>query len=183
MIVMRKSKQAGFTLVELLIVIAIIGIAAGIAVPGIASWMAKVRLRSATSDLMVNLKMVRAEAVKRGQTCAVIFGQSVNGTTYDYIVFVDGDNNLEYAGPPNDTLLNSVLISTNYPGIILAANTFPNNDDGHPAVGFSSRGISRNNVSPNTFGVGTITLRNNPSLRGKQVIMSGTGSVRIEDEP
>ena len=60
-----KSRLKGFTLVELLIGIAIIGILLALAAPNFAVWIQNSKIRTAAESIQNGLQLARAEAVRR----------------------------------------------------------------------------------------------------------------------
>ncbi|HET8744147.1 MAG TPA: GspH/FimT family pseudopilin [Ramlibacter sp.] len=60
-----KARSAGFTLIELMVVVTVAAILAGIAAPSFRELMAAQRVRAATSDLYLALVKARSEAIKR----------------------------------------------------------------------------------------------------------------------
>ena len=61
----RPAVSAGFTLVELMIAIAILGILTAFALPNYSQWIANTRLRTAATGLQNGLMLAKAEAVSR----------------------------------------------------------------------------------------------------------------------
>lgn len=72
-------KTRGFTLVELMITLAVSSILLGIAVPSFQSLIINNRISTQTNDLVAELAMARSEAVKRGAKVSLC--TSSNGTS------------------------------------------------------------------------------------------------------
>lgn len=67
-----NKRQSGFTLVELMLAIAIFGILLAIALPNFSEMIINQRVRSASSDLFATLLYARSEAIKRNATINVV---------------------------------------------------------------------------------------------------------------
>ncbi|MBN9422785.1 MAG: GspH/FimT family pseudopilin [Candidatus Accumulibacter sp.] len=59
------KRTGGFTLVELAVTLAVLGIILGIAVPSFASWLLKLQIRNAAEGMLHGLQLARTEAIKR----------------------------------------------------------------------------------------------------------------------
>ncbi|MEI6336379.1 MAG: GspH/FimT family pseudopilin [Methylococcaceae bacterium] len=68
---MYKQKALGFSLVEAMIVVAIIGILAAIAVPSYQDMIERNRLKQAVESLKSDLQLARTEAIKRSEDVIV----------------------------------------------------------------------------------------------------------------
>lgn len=176
----RHSYENGFSLVELIIVIAIIGIAAAIAIPGFINWLPNYRLKAAVQDIYSNIQLAKLTAVQRNRNCVIVFNQTVAGTGFDYVVFVDTDGNVEFnAGEP----VVAQQLLTAYPGVTFDATqgggdglTFVDNDDGNAAISFRPNAIP----TDNNGGVanGSVFLQNTNG-RTNSVVVNVAGSVSV----
>ena len=81
--IMRND--SGFTLAEVMVVIAIIGICSAIAIPSFIGWLPKYRLNSATSDLLGAMQSARLRALKDNASVVIEFNPGADS----YSVFLD----------------------------------------------------------------------------------------------
>ena len=86
------KRTQGFTLIELLVIIIILGVLAAIAIPGFSVWLPNYRLKHAARDMFSNFQLAKLTAVRRNSNCTITFNQAIGGTGYDYVVYVDSDN-------------------------------------------------------------------------------------------
>lgn len=76
----RNSKPRGFTLMELVTTLSILGILSLIAVPAFSSWLPEYRLKSAVRDLYSNMQLARMLSIKNNGQYKVIFNTEGSGS-------------------------------------------------------------------------------------------------------
>ncbi len=97
----RRMGENGFTLVEVLITLAVVVIVLAVAVPGFGLLIAETRMTTTTNGIVTQLNLARSEAVKRGTPvtmCSSADGATCSGDLdwgSGWIVFTDQDRNLE----------------------------------------------------------------------------------------
>ncbi|MEQ1544213.1 GspH/FimT family pseudopilin [Methyloglobulus sp.] len=109
----KFTNALGFTLIELMLTIAIAAVVMGLAVPSFNTAIKNNRLTTQANDLVTSLNLARSEAVKRGTRvtlCKSSDGANcvADGATSNWrqgwIIFTDQNNNNDY-DPPAETLL------------------------------------------------------------------------------
>jgi prepilin-type N-terminal cleavage/methylation domain-containing protein len=154
----KNMKKQGFTLVELMIVIAILGLIAVLSVPNIKGFLQTWKLNGETQELATTLRTARSAAVKRN--IDVVFSFDINNDTYFYFEDSDGDG-----GHDNDEYMSATRELP--PGIVITAHTLPT-----ASLTFGSKG--------ETGSSGTITLRNSRNNTKSIRIMGGSGNIEID---
>lgn len=88
---LQLGYRRGFTLLELLLVLAILAVLAGLAIPTFESMISSRRLRQSIEKLQNELLEARVEAMKTGQ--AQVFRATIHGNSYSLTPWLSGDEN------------------------------------------------------------------------------------------
>ena len=67
----RKNRESGFTLLEMMIVAAIVGVTSALAVPSYIDWHARYQLRQAATEIQNQLSVARISAMSRNSVVNV----------------------------------------------------------------------------------------------------------------
>lgn len=85
-----RVRRAGYTLIEILAVLAIAGVALVLAIPSVTSWAGSVGVRVAAGEVAGRLHQARREAIHSQRFVAVKFRRDASGTTTTTL-YRDGD--------------------------------------------------------------------------------------------
>jgi type IV fimbrial biogenesis protein FimT len=159
-----KRAQAGFTILELMVVVAIVGILMAVAVPAMGNFIRNGRITAAANDVMAALHFTRSEAIKRRRPVTLCTSANaiqanntanVNATCADsefltgWLVFVDlnqngqreaGDTILLNHGPMNAQITAASEVDPLFVTYLL--NGFAGNTNGARLVLCDERGNS-----------------------------------------
>ena len=141
---MKQTK--GFTMIELIVTLAVLAILVGIAIPSYISLMPRYRLSGATRQVATDLMKARMQAVKLSTNVDVAFtttGYTISGGSYS----------------------ETFNIQSQYPGVSLSAK---NNNGGADDPVFHPRGTISNAYPPVT-----VTLSNTSGSKQVQVNIAG----------
>jgi type IV fimbrial biogenesis protein FimT len=170
----------GFTLLELMITIAVAAVLAAIAVPNMRDFMRNNRLTAASNDLLHSFQLARSEAVKRLNVVAVCASANPmaanpacsNGAFSGWITFQDSNNN--WGLDAGEEILQRQVVAD---GV-----TVVNDNDG--IVSYASTGFA--NSTPGESPSSAIVIcdvRGNEAIgstsTARTVLITGSGRVRV----
>jgi type IV fimbrial biogenesis protein FimT len=151
----EMERNAGFTLSEMMVVVAVLAIMAGVAIPSFMALLPGMRLNGAARQVMTDLMDARMNAVKNNNEFKVFFG-SPSANQYQILDDDDGNGNVD-----TGEAITTRDIQTEYQDVTLSATADPI---------FKPRG---------TAPIGTtITVTN--SSGSKIVSVATTGRVKIQ---
>lgn len=165
----KQSGQKGFTLIEFMVVLTIVGILIATAYPLISGTIRQYKARTAARELTINFKKAKLAAVKYYRDVYIDFF-NVGGTNCSYQIFVNVDRDTTlpkstYNPGAGDILLDNVTLD---PNVQLISTTFSNSQ-----AGFNSRGLPTQASNQN------IVLGSSDS-RTYTLSVTLTGNVRVQ---
>jgi len=137
----RLKAQAGFTLMEMMIVVAIIGLLVMIAVPNFLDWNRKYKLKDAVSMLHGNIGLTRMYAINQSTTVTVAIAQP--SSTSRVTVTFRNSSGTDVITP---LTLDSEVSLTNATGTAVGSGVNSPQD-----VQFSSMGLRRDSGNANNL--------------------------------
>jgi prepilin-type N-terminal cleavage/methylation domain-containing protein len=144
-----RFSQQGFTFLELVVILAIIGLMAAIAAFGIPEWRANITLRTTARDVISSFQFARVEAAKRNATASIQLTEGGQGVGKCQVV-IGGQTLREMTMPPR---------------MILTPPTTP-----VTTFQFNTRGIP-------IGGGGTVAITN--GARTYNIILSPAGAISL----
>lgn len=126
------SRNFGFSLLELLIVIAIVGILIAIAIPSLIAAQQRAQLAQATDLVVVSLQQAQREAIRRNKSCTLTLDKIDRKILGQQGCLLSGDRtlpdaiDLDYTGASGDIRYGIRGNTTSNKSVILAIKDSPN---------------------------------------------------------
>lgn len=158
--------QPGFTLVEIIVVTAVLAVMTAVAVPAYLNWLPDIRLKDAAGDIRSDIQLARQVAIRANGNVALLFDIHQNR----YTIFVDDGAGGEAANARNwirdgtEELVRSKSLPDE---VVMYAASF---SGGAARFRFDGRGL------PNGLG-GNVRLRNSNN-RCRKIVISMLGRIR-----
>jgi len=170
----ENDRQKGFTLVEVIVVLLVVVILTGIAIPTYLSWIPGIRLKSAARDLYSNIQLARIQALKDNVTVPVRFETGGDFDPSNDIYYYDTNSDGIYTPGEFRIFLNSYKNAVGF-----RVNNIPGINDwnGNNAVTVDPTQISYTNKG--TANSNSVFIENEDKTIIYAITVLTTGAIRL----
>jgi type IV fimbrial biogenesis protein FimT len=155
-------KSAGFTLIEMMIVVAIVVVAVSLGIPNYREWVQNTQVRNAAESAVNGLQKAKAEAVKQNTNIEFVLGSS--GATHPWVIQIpaaasapasavesantEGSKNVLSTPTPAPVPPKLATVTFNSLGGVGVPPNTPNNTDGSAPISQIDFAIDATSVAP-----------------------------------
>lgn len=172
------TAQRGFTLIEVLVVVAIIAILLSVAAPNLVAFQRNSELRASASGFLAAVQATRAEAMKRGIDTYMIpasGGSWGNG----WIVFADTDLSQTLNTAVDTVIMQTGAIASKTAVVTGLTDASAFSEGSGSYIRFNGGGFSMS--TENTFRSGAIEFSVTGSTERRRVVLNNVGRARLCD--
>lgn len=171
----------GFTLVELMITLAVVAIVVSIAAPSLGQFIRENRAATQANNLLASVQLARSEAINRGMQVTMRRTSGTNSLWEDgWTIFTDWDGDGVFDGDPNDTDCSV----DNQECRLMIQQALPNGmtlrTGGNYAVGLTFLPSGEIRQAGGGIGNDTFTLCA-PQTNQRDIVISPGGRPRVDD--
>jgi len=183
---LKSNSLHGFTLIEVLVVVVIIGIVSAFALPAMSNLIKSQAMTASANEIVSTLQSARSEAIKRSANIRVCFRQLTTGNlcrdltdnnNIDYMyVFVDANNNERFERNSEDEL----YLSNKFNDSILFKKPSTTNLQITRSITFNSKGLAFIDKDRNQDRgeIGLCDSRNS-NAAGRLIQITNTGRAQV----
>lgn len=166
---------SGFTMVELMVTLAVLAILVTLAAPSFANLIYANRLAGAANDIVAALQVARMESIRRGQSvviCPSTDGVSCAGGSWARMIVFSDRNGNRAVNVPEDVVLRDIAVSSSGMQVVPSANV-----SGSGWIRFSPDGLAW--VGANRSGAISVCSDRLPDARNTRDVRIVTSRVSV----
>lgn len=175
--------MGGFTLVELMVALAVLAIVIGVGIPKFRSITAANRLATSSNQIVLALQTARAEAIRRNQRvmlCPTATGQNCQGSNWNRFVVFQVDPGASTATPGSvvpsaGSVILHVDLRTGGMTVQGSSNVAASN-----RIWFASDGLARMGATATRAGAVSLCTTAVPATENTRDVRVGTSGVWVE---
>lgn len=184
------KKDTGFTLIELMIALAIVGILLSVGMAPIKVFLQGSQLVASTNELLSGVHVARSEAIKlnsRVSICPTNGGVRCSGSDWSkgWVVFIDTDGNMQGTDEPceNATTDCQLRIHAGFTDNQLTVAGVDQNGVAISGFTFTSRGLPKTATGASRSGIFSVCSfdDSNNIVGSRAVVLALSGRVRVSD--